>query len=510
MTSEPPSPASTTPHDARSVQDYIDMRPSWPDGTPFGSAPMTSMQWLIWSLAAAGKFFEGLVVFMTGIALPLIARQFHITADQGGIVSAATLFGILIGAVGLGGLSDAFGRKKMFVVEMLIFMVFLAIITVVSGFWPLVICLFGIGLALGCDYPTAHMIISESTPSSKRGQLVIGAFAFQAVGALVGTGVGYLVLQRDPVLDAWHWMFATALIPGIIVTVWRFYITESASWLFVRGEREAAELAASRLLARRPKFPKDVKLAAAAAASEHRTEQMNFAALFKPQYLRATILASVPWFLQDLSTYGIGIFTPTLLAVAFGGPDHFRSTTDIIAKDIIAAKGSALITSMLLVGITFAVLLADRMGRIKLQIWGFIGCAVGLLIASCSVYADGSMKIFLIFAGVMLFNFMTDLGPNAQTYLLAGEVFPTAIRGSGAGFAAAFAKIGAVLTAFMFPILLKGIGQQALLLILVATSLLGAAVTWWYRIETTGVNLDTIGSAPLLDDARPMGAGLPA
>src|SRR5271156_2519913 len=504
MTSEPASSTNGTPPSVRTVQDYIDMRPTWPDGTPIGSAPMTSMQWLIWSLAAAGKFFEGLVVFMTGIALPLIARQFHITADQGGIVSAATLFGILIGAVGLGGLSDTFGRKKMFVVEMIIFMVFLVFITVVNGFWPLVISLFAIGVALGCDYPTAHMIISESTPSSSRGQLVIGAFAFQAVGALVGTGVGWLVLQRDPSLDAWHWMFATALIPGLIVTVWRFYITESASWLFVRGERERAEKAASRLLARRPQYPKEITLVAAANPSDHVSEKVNFGALFKPQNRRATILASVPWFLQDLSTYGIGIFTPTLLAVAFGGgPDHFRSTSDIIAKDVIAAKGSALITSMLLVGITFAVVLADRLGRIKLQVFGFIGCAVGLLVASCSAYADGSTKVFLVFGGVMLFNFMTDLGPNAQTYLLAGEVFPTAIRGSGAGFAAAFAKIGAVLTAFMFPILLKGIGQQALLLILVATSLLGAAVTWWYRIETTGVNLDQIGAAPPLPEGIP-------
>jgi hypothetical protein len=39
----------------------------------------------------------------------------------------------------------------------------------------------------------------------------------------------------------------------------------------------------------------------------------------------------------------------------------------------------------------------------------------------------------LIFAGFMLFNFMTNLGPNAQTYLLAGEVFPTRLRGTGAG-----------------------------------------------------------------------------
>jgi putative MFS transporter len=92
----------------------------------------------------------------------------------------------------------------------------------------------------------------------------------------------------------------------------------------------------------------------------------------------------------------------------------------------------------------------------------------------------------------MLFNFMTNIGPNAQTYLLAGEVFPTAIRGKGAGFAAAFAKIGAVMTAFLFPVLLDAIGTQLLLYCLIVTSLLGAVVTYAYRIETTGVSLDTL------------------
>ena len=152
-----------------------------------------------------------------------------------------------------------------------------------------------------------------------------------------------------------------------------------------------------------------------------------------------------------------------------------------------------MINVLLIVGILFAVLLADRLGRIKLQIVGFIGCAVGLLIASFSIDFEGSAKIGIIFAGFMLFNFMTNLGPNAQTYLLAGEVFPTAVRGMGAGFAAAFAKIGAVATAFLFPILLALIGTRVLLYGLVATSILGAIVTWLYRIETTGVNLDEIG-----------------
>jgi nitrate/nitrite transporter NarK len=202
----------------------------------------------------------------------------------------------------------------------------------------------------------------------------------------------------------------------------------------------------------------------------------------------------VPWFLQDLGTYGIGIFTPTILAASLGHKtQHVRNLADLINNDILAARGAALIDVLLIVGIACAILLSDRIGRIPLQVFGFVGCGAGLLLASLSgIYADGT-HILLIFLGFMLFNFMTNLGPNAQTYLLAGEVFPTRIRGMGAGFAAAFAKIAAVMTAFLFPVLLVDIGTQVLLYILVGTSLLGAAVTWLFRIETAGVNLETIG-----------------
>jgi len=479
---------------ARTVQEYIDELPTWSDGTHLPSAPMTSMQWFIWMLAAAGKFFEGFVVFMTGVALPLISTEFGISHAQNGIVSAASLFGILVGAVALGGLSDYFGRKRMFLAEMIIFCGFLAALTACNTFVLLVSCLFGLGLALGCDYPTAHMIISESTPSSGRGRLVLGAFTFQAVGALAGTGVGYLVLSFAPNLDAWRWMYGTALVPAIVVTVGRFFITESPNWLSARGDHARAEEAAKKLLLRRPQYPKEMQL----ALSKHNAAgRPTFGALFNRRNRRATILASVPWFIQDLGTYGIGIFTPTILATALGhSADHIRSTSDLIANDVLAAKGSALITSLLIVGILFAVLLSDKVGRIKLQVFGFIGCAAGLFVASLSTFASGASQVFLIFLGFMLFDFMTNLGPNAQTYLLAGEVFPTQIRGMGAGFAAAFAKIGAVATAFLFPILLAGIGTRMLLYGLVVTSLVGAWVTWQYRIETTGRSLDQIAADP--------------
>ena len=58
------------------------------------------------------------------------------------------------------------------------------------------------------------------------------------------------------------------------------------------------------------------------------------------------------------------------------------------------------------------------------------------------------------------------------------------------GFAAASGKVGAVLTAFFFPSLLRQLGSDRLLPLLALTSLLGAVITWRFRIETRGLNLE--------------------
>ncbi|WP_374254339.1 MFS transporter [Xanthobacter sp.] len=484
----------------RSVQDYIDETPIWRDGTQVAATPMTAMQWRIWWLAAAGKFFEGLVVFMTGVTLPLMAREFGMDAFQHGLVGAASLAGILFGALLLGGLADQFGRKLMFVAEMVIFIIFLALLAVSPSFGWTVVFLFGIGIALGCDYPTAHLVISESIPSVARGRLVLSAFGFQAVGALTGTLLGYLVLSNIEAVSAWRLMYAAAILPAVAVAVARLFVPESASWLLAHGRVEEAQQAAQRLLARSPQYPKSIALSHrhhghGGGAAHDPGHDRTPAALFKtPHNRRATVLAAVPWFLQDLSTYGIGIFTPTILAAAFGHQaDVGRNLSDLVSADLLASEGAALIDLLLLVGIGAAVALSDRIGRIPLQIAGFVGCAAGLLVAALSTYYSGDRVVTMVVIGFMLFNFMTNLGPNAQTYLIAGEVFPTRIRGMGAGFAAAFAKIGAVLTAFLFPILLADLGTRTLLFMLIAASLLGAVVTWHYRIETRGRSLDDIG-----------------
>jgi MFS transporter, putative metabolite transport protein len=480
---------------AKSVQEYIDETPVWADGTAVPSSPMTQMQWRIFTLACAGKFFEGMVVFMTGVALPLISRQFGLGSAAKGFVTAATLGGILVGASLLGGLADTFGRKKMFIVEMVLFTGFLVALSLAPNFPCLVIFLFGAGLALGCDYPTAHMVISESIPTSVRGRLVLSAFAFQAVGALFGSAAGYAILKGNASLDAWRWMYACAILPAVAVIIGRFFITDSPHWLASRGRIDRAERETLRLLKRVPPYPKSVKLRCD-EPNHSPPRRVRYVDLFSRANRRATILAAVPWFLQDLGTYGIGIFTPTILAAMLGSKAESRTLADVIHNDMLAAKGSAVMDLFFFAGIIVAILLVDRIGRIRLQIVGFIGCALGLLLAALSIRSNGSNEMALLFVGFVLFYFMTNLGPNAMTYLLSGEVFPTRVRGRGAGFAASFAKIGAVLTAFLFPELLQLIGTANLLYILVGTSLLGSAITLIFAIETRGVSIESVGQAP--------------
>lgn len=475
------------------VQRYIDETPRWRDGTPAVAGGMTSMQGRIWWLASAGKFFEGLIVFLIGVALPLITAYWSLSAVETGLLTAAPLAGIMVGATALGGLSDRFGRRQMFLIEMVLFTVFLLGATVAPGFAVFLVCLFGMGTALGCDYPTAHAMISETQSTAGRGRMVLSAFAFQAVGAVAGTLVGVAILSTTDSLDSWRLMFGVVVVPAALVAVGRLFIVQSPHWLANVGRHAEAEVELRKLLDRTPQYPSVVTLSADRGADEAETKDVR--ALFAAPWRRSTILASVPWFLQDLSTYGIGIFTPTIIATTLGNvASSGSSSSAIIHKDLLGAKGAALIDVFLLVGILVAIVLVNRWGRMRLQMLGFLGCATGLAIAASSTLAHGSLQTVLVFAGFILFQFMTNLGPNSMTYVVAGEVFPTALRGTGAGMAASIAKSGAVLTSFLFPILLVAWGTSAVLAILVGTSLLGALITWLFRIETTGRSVEEIDS----------------
>ena len=114
-----------------------------------------------------------------------------------------------------------------------------------------------------------------------------------------------------------------------------------------------------------------------------------------------------------------------------------------------------------------------------MQVIGFAGMTLGMVILMSAVLAGGgaAAHVPLVFIGFILFNLCMNAGPNATTFALAPELFPTAIRASASGFAAATAKVGATLGIFVLPQVKDHWGVAAVLAMMAVVSALGAIVT---------------------------------
>ena len=438
---------------------------------------------MLWILSAGLIALDGFDFFIIGVAMPFIQRDFGLSAGWVGAIATAALAGALVGSLTLGPVTDKVGRQLMLVVDIGLFVVASAATALAWNAWSLLIFRFLVGVGIGADYPISVSYITENVPARFRGRMVIGAFSFQSVGALLGALIGWLTIygfaQIAPELAvayAWRWMLGVGIVLSVMVGGLRLlFLLESPSYYLAKGKYAAASEAASQLLEKPIHFeePLTKNLPSDNLPSEQGVEnkRLGYADLFSPAYRQQTALASIPWFLQDIATYGIGIFTPTIItSLAFAEEGNF------LMQEMASARGAAIANSFLVIGFLFAVLLINKVGRISLQIVGFCGMAVGLWILSLS-----GNHMSLLFTGFILFNLMMNLGPNSTTFLLSGEVFPSAIRASGAGLAGGIAKSGAVLGALFLPVLQESIGVEGVVRSLSVVCFVAAISTYAFR-----------------------------
>lgn len=434
-------------------------------------AGLTRLQKRVWLLSAMGVFLDGFDLFIIAIALPLIAVELHATSWVQGMVGAAAVAGAIAGATTLGSLADRFGRRSLFIVDLAIFAVSSLLSALAWSLPSLIAFRFMVGIGVGADYPIAAAYLAEFMPARLRGRMLVAAFSFQAFGMLFGAATGIAILLLHPSPGAWRWMLGAGLVPTIALVAARSGIPESEHW-----SRHAENRA----------------VAAGTSAS--------YWSLFSDRYLRRTLLATVPWSLMDITLYGVGMFTPTILAaLSLVGHGNFRST------DLASSEGTALLDIFLLIGFGLNIWLVERLGRIRLQALGFMGMAVGLLLLSLSAFQHHEpRRMALVLSGFAIFNLMVNAGPNGTTYLLPAELFPTELRASGHGLAAAAGKLGAVVGIFFLPVLRARLGIGTTVAIAAGVSLLGLVVTWGLGVETAGKSLDEVQLAVAPTSADPL------
>src|SRR5436305_125264 len=146
-----------------------------PLGRALDDAPMTRLHVRFWLLAGLGILLDGFDFFIIGVANPLIKQDFHASATQVGLISAAAIIGAVFGASLLGPLGDRFGRRRIFQFDLGLFVVCSLLCTVASNVGTLFAFRFLLGLAIGLDYPIAASYLAEVLPSAKRGRWLAGA-----------------------------------------------------------------------------------------------------------------------------------------------------------------------------------------------------------------------------------------------------------------------------------------------------------------------------------------------
>ncbi|MFC5800001.1 MFS transporter [Streptomyces formicae] len=461
---------------------------SRPLGEALDNARMSHLHLRFWLLAGLGIMLDGFDFFIIGVANPLIAEDLGGSTAERGLLSAAAIVGAALGAALLGPLGDRIGRSRIFRVDLWLFVVFSVLCACAWDIWSLIVFRLLLGVAVGLDYPIAASYLAEILPSRRRGRWLVGAFSLQAAGILLGAAVGVVMLLALPDIGSWRLMLGFGVLPALMIILLRRNMPESPRWLAQNGrEREACEV--GQAMTGRPVHVTERD------RERHEPPPEGLEALVQPQLfsrrlMRRTVFTAVPWFLMDIATYGVGIFSPTMLA----GLGLAGANATFIADDIASTEGTAALDVFLVIGFALAILLVDRVGRVPLQLSGFavMTGALCLLAATAQLSGGTEAHLVLVFLGFALFNTFMNVGPNATTFALPAEVFPAEVRAAGHGFAAGCGKLGAALGTFLFPVLLADVGESALLYGIAATSALAFVVTLLFRIEPAGRSLDEL------------------
>ena len=460
-------------------------------------APFTLKHAHIWFLSAMGIFLDGFDLFVMSIALPLIIVQFSATPLEQGIVGAAAVIGAIFGALIGGRLCDRFGRKKVFLFDLLIFIIFAILSSFAWSIESLIIFRFMLGVGIGADYPVCASYVSEFMPKRIRGRMLIAAFSFQAVGIFVAAAIGLFILAMHPSESAWRWMLVAGAFPAIVILVLRRAIPESARWHIQRKEWKLAMGVVRYLI---PDFTMKKSIKPPVEDTVQKKQEKVpawhsylslYAELFSKKNLRRTILITVPWFFMDFAFYGVGIFTPILIAAMIGTD---MTGLNFIAKDFYSSEYTVLLDVFLVIGFILNILFIEKIGRIRLQLAGFIGMAVGMFILAAS--QSGSQTIIaLAFVGFGLFNLLQNFGPNATTFLLPAELFSTRLRATAHGFAAGLAKVGAACGIIFVPLMTASYGVRNTVIFMGIICIVAFVVTWFTRIDMTGRSLEELEDA---------------
>ncbi|QWG47630.1 MFS transporter [Bacillus mycoides] len=339
-------------------------------------------------IAGLGWLFDAMDVGMLSFVIVALQKEWGLSTQEMGWIGSINSIGMAVGALIFGILSDKIGRKSVFIITLLLFSIGSGLTALTTTLSVFLVLRFLIGMGLGGELPVASTLVSESVEAHERGKIVVLLESFWAGGWLIAALISYFVIPKY----GWEVAMVLSAVPALYALYLRWNLPDSPRFQKVE---------------KRPSVIENIK------------------SVWSGEYRKATIMLWILWFCVVFSYYGIFLWLPSVMVLK--GFSLIKSFQYVL-----------IMTLAQLPGYFTAAWFIERLGRKFVLVTYLIGTA-------CSAYLFGvadSLTV-LIVAGMLLSFF--NLGAWGALYAYTPEQYPTTIRGTGAGMAAAFGRIGGIL-----------------------------------------------------------------
>jgi len=341
-------------------------------------------------IAGTAWMFDAMDVGMLSFIIAALKVEWDLTPDQMGWIGSINSIGMAIGAFLFGIMADHIGRKTVFIITLLLFSLGSGASAFTNSLSVFLVLRFFIGMGLGGELPVASTLVSESVPLEKRGRIVVLLESFWAGGWLVAAVISYFVIPKF----GWQAALLISAIPALYTLFLRAGLPDSAKFTAIKTKQKTSVL-------------------------------QGLAQLWSKNYAKQTAVLWIVWFCVVFSYYGMFLWLPSVMVMK--GYSLIQSFEYVL-----------IMTLAQLPGYFTAAWFIEKFGRKFVLVVYLIGTAV-----SAYFFGTADSTALLMTSGILLSFF--NLGAWGGLYAYTPEQYPTAIRGTGSGMAAAVGRIGGVL-----------------------------------------------------------------
>ncbi|QGZ64948.1 MFS transporter [Paraburkholderia acidisoli] len=441
---------------------------------------------VVLAIALGGVFLDAYDLTSLAYGVKDIAREFALSPVQVGFVSAAITFGAILGALFGGYLTDRIGRYRVFMADMLFFVVAAIAAGLAPNAWVLGGARFLMGFGVGLDLPVAMAFLAEFSRVAGKGNKAASVAAWCPAWYAATSTCYLLILGLYAILPAhqlgWLWRLTLAFgaVPALVIIAVRSrYISESPVWAANQGDLEGA----ARILKRT--YGVDAVVERAQGGDPHAAQTRpraaswrNYGVLFNATYRRRTILAAT---IGAASSFGYN-------AIIFGLPVIIAS---FLQQGPLTTIVAALALNLLFafVGGLIGVRTAPTVGAWKMTVLGHSLQFVSLIGLALIGHPGNGVLVVLAILLLGGYLFGQGFGPGSHSMTYASLSYPTSLRGIGVGFNQTLVRSSSTVSLFLFPILAAALGTKVFWVIALAP-LASLLVLLAIRWEPSGYDID--------------------